>query len=553
MNRGRPVLHRSGRLALAGALLTGVLTAAAGAPGAAATPAALPTPAAAAPVPRLHWDACGGGFQCTRATVPLDYDAPRGASISLALIRLPATAPSRRIGSLFVNPGGPGGSGVDMVRGSARALWSASVRARFDIVGFDPRGVARSSPMRCYRSSAAEAAAIGQLPPFPVGREQVVRFISTWTKFGAQCLQNNAAIMQHMATADVARDLDLLRRAAGDKSLTYDGVSYGSYLGDTYADLFPARVRALIIDGVLDPVQWATGTGNGHRTPFTTRIRSARGAHETLQQFFMLCRQGGSACSFNKGGDPKAKYYTLLDRARKHPIVLQTPDGPLRLTYADIASETRAILYSPYDFPALADALQLLWKATSGAAVTLPPGRRPATAYNNQQDSFLGVSCTDTVNPHNPFAWPVAAHAEDRRYRPFGSVWTYASQACATWPARDADRYRGPFTARTANPVLVIGNTYDPATPYQGAQTAARLLPRARLLTLHGWGHTSLGKSTCIDRYVTAYLVRKALPAQGTVCAPDYVPFQSAAPSARRRAAAAAVADLTSGGRVPRW
>jgi len=510
---------------------------------------AAPAPAAAAPlVPVLHWTLCGAPFECATARVPLDYAHPRGATIGIALIKLPASDPAHRIGSLFVNPGGPGGSGVDFVRGAATAFWSPKVRARFDIIGFDPRGVARSAPIRCFKSNPQENRFLGPVPAFPVGRRQTVKFISSFEKFDAICLQRNAAIMQHMATADAARDLDLLRQAVGDARLTYDGVSYGSYLGDTYANMFPTHVRALIIDGVLNPVQWATGHGDGFTVPFTTRLNSAHGAYGTLLQFFKYCKAAGPGkCAF-AGGDPLTKYNTLLAHARAAPITLNGH----AYTFADIVNITLGALYnlSPGDFPNLAKLLQALYTnsaAGSAAAAQLIAGlrgSRPAAAYYNGTDSFYAVACSDTDNPHNPFAWPRSAAEQDQQSPYFGSDWTWASEPCATWPARDADRYTGPFTHRTSHPVLVIGNLHDPATPYAGAQAVARMLPNSRLLTLNGWGHTSLGRSTCINRHITGYLVNLTLPPAGTVCQSNQLPFQGPPAVESSSRAAAALAQL---------
>ncbi len=527
---------------------------------AAAVTAIEPAQAAPAPaVPVLHWAPCGAPFECATAQVPLDYAHPRGATIGIALIRLPASDPAHRIGSLFVNPGGPGGSGVDFVRGAATAFWSPKVRARFDIVGFDPRGVARSAPIRCFKSNAQESRLVGSLPAFPVGRRQTVKYISTFEKFDANCLQRDAAIMQHMATADAARDLDLLRQAVGDAQLTYDGVSYGSYLGNTYANLFPTHVRALIIDGVLNPVQWATGHRDGFTVPFSTRLNSAHGAYDTLLQFFKYCKASGPRkCAF-AGGDPFTKYYTLLARARAAPI---TVNGHA-YTFADIVNITLGALYNfgSTDFPNLAKLLQALYThsaAGSTAAAQLIAGlrgSRPAAAYSNGLDSFLAVACSDTDNPHDPFAWPRAAAEQDEQSPYFGSDWTWASEPCATWPARDADRYTGPFTRRTSHPVLVIGNLHDPATPYAGAQAVAGMLPNSRLLTLNGWGHTSLGRSACIDRYITGYLVNLTLPPVGTVCRSNQLPFgvPGVVESSRAAAALAGLLPAPLVRALPRW
>ena len=484
---------------------------------------------AAPPVPLLDWHACAGRFQCARAQVPLDYDQPQGPTISLALVRLPAGDPARRIGSLFVNPGGPGGSGVAFVKGGAEILYPANVRARFDIVGFDPRGVAGSTPIRCFPSAEDEARFFADVPPFPVGAAEKAAFISTWARFGGLCVKNNASIMRHMATADVARDLDLLRQAVGDAGLTYDGVSYGSYLGDTYANLFPDKVRALVIDGVLDPVAWATGRGDGSLLPFSTRLKSHRGAEATLDQFLQLCRQAGPACAFSSGS-PRAKLDALLLRLLAHPLVLP---GPTTVTYAQVINILLGALYQPAAWPSLASTLRSLDEQANPAAAALlvralAARLAGAAPYDNGLEAFASVSCTDTDNPRDAFAWPRAAHQTLPAAPHFAAIWTYASQPCATWPVTDDDRFAGPFTARTSTPVLVVGNLYDPATPYSGAQAVAAQLPRARLLTLAGWGHTSLGLSTCVDGFVARYLIDQLLPPAGAVCAPDARPFDTA-------------------------
>jgi pimeloyl-ACP methyl ester carboxylesterase len=209
--------------------------------------------AAAPPVPLLGWTDCGGGFQCASAAVPPDYDQPGGQQISLALIRLPAGDPARRIGSVFLNPGGPGVSGVDFVRAVGPALFSDQVRARFDLVGFDPRGIAASTPLRCFDTFQQALGAVAPFP-FPVTPAEERTWVGFDRQLAGACAQHGGAIQDHMATADVARDLDLLRQAVGDQQLTYVGYSYGSYLGTTYANLFPDRVRSLVVDSVIDPI-----------------------------------------------------------------------------------------------------------------------------------------------------------------------------------------------------------------------------------------------------------------------------------------------------------
>ncbi|MEO7235540.1 MAG: alpha/beta fold hydrolase, partial [Lapillicoccus sp.] len=267
--------------------------------------------------PRIAWSDCDDGFQCADVPVPLDYDRPSGGTITVALLRLPSTDPAKRKGSLFVDPGGPGGSGVGLVR-SAGKTYPQEVREAYDLVGFDPRGVAGSSPLRCFDNEADSLAA--QHPQkFPVTDADIVEWQRVDRLFADACAAHGGPILNHMSTANVARDLDLLRRAVGDARLNYLGYSYGTYIGMTYANMFPGTVGAFVIDGVLDPVEWSTGNGATSRTqPFTMRIGSAKGSEDTLDQFLTLCDQVGDRCALS--GNARARYEALLERAKAHPI-----------------------------------------------------------------------------------------------------------------------------------------------------------------------------------------------------------------------------------------
>jgi pimeloyl-ACP methyl ester carboxylesterase len=476
-------------------------------------------------VPALHWAACGGGFECTTAAVPLDYDHPGGPAISLALIRLPATDQRHRIGSLLTNPGGPGHSGVDAIRGIPPGAYPPGMRARFDIIGFDPRGVGRSTPVQCFPSDEARLRFFAGVPLFPVARGEQVLFAAKTAEFGGICLRHNAAIMRHMSTANVARDMDLLRSALGDRRLNFYGASYGSYLGDVYAGLFPGHVRALVFDSIIDPSAWATGRGDGFTAPVYTRQRSDEGTSATMAQFLRLCDRAGPRCAFSRG-DPQANWQRLLARARRAPI--RIPGSP-PVTYAEIVARTVLLLADPpQSWSALAGELQQLYRASAPAARGASPATAAgatAAAYHNADEALVAVTCTDTNNPRDPFRWATVARQRDRRFGPFGSFWAYLSEPCATWPARDHDRYTGPFHRQMSAPVLIVGTRFDPATPYANARALARQLPNSRLLTLNGWGHVALGKSACIATYIDRYLVTGALPPPGTTCRPDQQPL----------------------------
>jgi pimeloyl-ACP methyl ester carboxylesterase len=492
-------------------------------------------PAAAAPaatggvatphVPRLAWRDCGDGFDCTTARVPLDYDEPTGRTIELALIRLPATDPARRIGSLFVNPGGPGNSGVDFVRTVARLTYPAKVRARFDIIGMDPRGVAASTSVRCFASDAERQQFFADYNVLPVDRAELVAAVGKVTDLAQRCQARVGWLLPHLSTANVARDLDLLRKAVGDAKLSYVGYSYGTYLGATYANLFPDKVRVLALDGNTDPPAYPTGPRLS--VPFI-RVNAHLAASETLDQFFTLCEEAGQRCAFADGGAPRTKFATLAQRLRANPLTL--PDG-LRVGYAELVDFTLQVLYRAADWADGAATLQQLYAATSPMtripnAPAMTPSEDPL--YSNVQEAFFASVCGETRNPADPFAYANVAARADRDAPHVGAFWTYLSLPCAVWPAQDADRYTGPWRVRTAHPALVLNNRYDPATGHRNALRMVELLTGSRLVTVEGWGHTARDThSACADRILSDYLVDRTLPPRGTTCQPGIVPFGS--------------------------
>src|SRR5690349_6917813 len=329
---------------------------------------------AAAPPPAVSWAACGDGFECATVPAPLDYDRPRGVQIAVALIRLPAAEPGRRIGSLLLNPGGPGGSGVEFARAVAHEM-PLELRARFDIVGFDPRGINLSTPLRCF-DTYEQAIAVEPPFPYPDSPAEERRQRVSDDRLAAACARHGGAIADHMSSADAARDMDLLRDRLGDRKLTYLGYSYGSLLGQNYANLFPSRVRALVIDGVVDPVAWSTGHGRDAKTiPVGTRIGSADGARRTLGEFFRLCDAAGAGCAFS--GDASRRYAALAQRLRGHPATITDPFSgeTVTFTYNDLIAVTLGALYSAQVWPDLGLFLDDVQRQVAPAAL----GQRLAT------------------------------------------------------------------------------------------------------------------------------------------------------------------------------
>jgi pimeloyl-ACP methyl ester carboxylesterase len=498
--------------------------------------------AEATPAPRLRWHSCysdvAPNLECATFRVPLDYDRPRGQKISLALIRIPAGDPERRIGSLFFNPGGPGTSGVDKVLGAAGSddlPYSDEVRARFDLVGFDPRGIHQSTPLLCFRS-LEQALRIVPPVPFPVTAEEEAMFERADRALNRACQRRGDPIINHMATADVARDLDLLRQAVGDRQLTYAGYSYGSFLGITYANLFPRRVRALALDSVVDPIAWTTGRGDEAGTqPVYNRLGNPAGAQATLEEFFRLCDAAGpDGCAF--AGNSESRFAAIAERLRSEPLEYVDPvtGETVIFTYSHLIKMTWDAMNTASTWPGLAEFLAeleaaLVPAAETGALDALEEDTRPRPTtppYPNIVEGQYGVLCSDSDNPDDHRFWSTAGAEADRRFGYFGRMWTWFSSPCAVWEGFDADRYTGPFDRNTANPVLLVGIRFDPAAAYENAVVVDDLMPNSTLLTVEGWGHTS-GEipSQCTEDVVSRYLLTRITPADRATCAVDFGPF----------------------------
>lgn len=480
--------------------------------------------------PVLRWADCQDGFQCSAVPVPLDYDRPNDTKIELAVIKLPASNPANRIGSLFVNFGGPGSSGVDRLRARARWPWlfSEQLRSRFDLVSWDPRGVSRSTAVRCFRSEAEQQAFLDSYPEMPGDPGGEPAFYDKSEEFADRCQQNAGELLEHVSTANTARDLELLRRAVGDEKLTYHGISYGTYLGAVYANLFPSRLRALVFDGSMDFVGNATGHGDqGTTTPQGTRQDTPRGIAETFDSFLRQCSAAGPRCAFSSG-DPKAKWVTLAERARQQPIVVIEDDtGPETWTYSAIINAA-ADLAQPETYPDLATLLQKLYNASTsdGArrSATTAAGGEPYLA--NRTEAFNAIQCSDSTVPTDTAIYSQAARSEDNRVPYFGRIGVFDMMPCAFWQAKDMDRYTGPWNRRTAAPILVLNSRFDPATPLHGAYDGARQLARARVLVVEGAGHTTMYlHSTCAERIKRDYLISGTLPSPGSRCDIDRPPF----------------------------
>jgi pimeloyl-ACP methyl ester carboxylesterase len=500
---------------------------------------------AAAPVPALDWGPCGPGlerFLCATANVPTDYDDPTGPTTRIALTKLPASGPpGQRLGTLFTNPGGPGGSGVDFVQQGAATIYPPAVLARYDVLGFDPRGVARSDPATCFPTLADEQTSplLQSLYPLPGPEEETYALEAL--SFAERCQTQSPERFGHASTANVARDMDVLRQAVGEARLDYAGYSYGTYLGATYARLFPDRVGRFVLDGTVDPVAWS-GTGSGDAAPTVPmgiRVRQGIGATETFGEFARLCREGGpQRCSLAALGDPAVVVPATFDRLARKPVQIALPDGSTIAITQQIAVLTTYLdLYSPASWPELADFLASLAApvpAPARVAAAAARTRSPLGARLRGEDypsvgGALASVCVDTAPSGRVRDYPALAAAADAVAPYFGRARAWTALPCEFWALQDRDAFHGPWQQTTRAPVLVIGTRFDPATPYRQARPYADLFPASRLLTLDGWGHTAIGKSACVDAAIAAYLVDGAPPPDNAHCAPGAVPFAAQA------------------------
>jgi pimeloyl-ACP methyl ester carboxylesterase len=459
----------------------------------------------------LAWTPCNKYFQCARLSVPFDYARPAGPAFSLPVIKLPAAKPAERIGALVINPGGPGGSGVTYALGARSGEFNQAVLDRFDIVGFDPRGVGGSVPaLRCLTGSQTDKyLAINEAP---TGPGQLATVISANEGYAQACARNASALLPHVGTAASARDMDILRAALGESRLTYLGKSYGTVLGASYARQFPSRVRALVLDGAVAP---------GLSGP-DQDIAQAQGFSVAFGQFVAWCATQSSCPLPAAVGAAVAKVSGLLTAANARPLTNIATTQPAN--GATLLLGIAAALYSKSAWPYLRDGLTAAFSARDGSVlVELADNleeRSPNGTYSNLLDYSTAVDCIDSRWPRSLAAWQAAAATAAKRSPMFGATLLWDSLPCAYWKVPASPVLAGPPAARhTAAPVLVVGDLKDPATPYAWAVALARWLRPAVLLGWNGEGHTSyMEGSPCVDDAVDAYLINVTVPRNGTIC-----------------------------------
>ncbi|MGV8966044.1 MAG: alpha/beta hydrolase [Cellulomonas sp.] len=453
----------------------------------------------------IEWKACGD-FECAKAQVPVDYADPASGSLELAVKRAPATG-GKPIGSLLINPGGPGASGVQLVD-SVVTTFGKDVLAQYDVVGFDPRGVASSNPVTCLDDAAKDALLSKD---FDYATDAgIAAAKAAYTEMGAACEANTGPLLGHVDTVSAARDMDVLRAALGDEKLTYLGYSYGTALGATYAGLFPEKVGRMVLDGALDPALTSAELGLGQAVGFEGALRA-----------YVTDCQGGPACPLTgTPDDGLAQIKELLDRARRSPLPTKTD----RTVTGTLAFYGIAVtLYDNASWRYLTQALTTAINDNDGSTLL-----QLADFYNernadgsfssNSTEAFTAVNCLDSASSADPAVMQAEAAQLEAAAPTVGYFFGYGGVICAGWPYPPTGK-PGPITADGAPPIVVIGTTNDPATPYQWAENLATELSSGVLLTYEGEGHTAYGRSNaCILDAVDAYLLKGTVPAEGTRC-----------------------------------
>ena len=445
-------------------------------------------------------------FECGRTEVPISYDEPQGATLPLFLVRARWAQQADRIGSLVINPGGPGGSGADAAIGQALSL-PEDVLRRFDVVGFDPRGVGLSTPVECIPAELKDRVIAAE--PRPTTPEQVEEAFALQQEVADGCAEEYGDALGTFNTVDTARDVDLLRQSLGDEQLTYLGYSYGTTLGSTYAELFPDRVRALVLDAAVDP-------DDDQRAEAEQQATSLEASFDA---FATNCVGLVSGCPL--GPEPRRFVEELLDQTATAPVPSALAGETRQATPGVIATAVLAALYDTASWPQLAQGLAAARNGDAQGLFSLADaytGRLPDGTYTNLLDANVAINCADTDPQTAVPEEEIRTLATEwgQRFPLFGAGSAVGLRNCAVWEAE-----RTPIPERDAEgaaPILVVGNAGDPVTPLPGAVDMAEDLASGVLLTWQGQGHTAYPKTDCVTGAVNAYLIDLVVPQDGLTC-----------------------------------
>ena len=464
------------------------------------------------------WRGCGNRLQCATLTVPVDYSRPDGDSVDIAVARLRATQRDRHLGALVFNFGGPGDAGSETLRSYAAQI-PAAIRARYDLVSFDPRGTGKSRPVECVDDPTADR--LNAADPTPNSDADLRTFYDGThdpVDVVARCVARNGGWLAQLGSRNVARDLDRLRGALDEDTLSFVGFSYGTVIGSVYAQMFPDRVGRMVLDSPVDLSADALEELRGNAEGFET----------ALDDFLADCASS-SDCPFHSRGDPTAALAALerrFERGDELPAV-DLATGARSKRKAGVAAFYTALISALYDrqfgWPQLADALADARKGDGSyllALADLYNGRRDDGSYDNIDEVIGVILCDDRDDPVPSFDDFRAEY--DRQLEEFPLLGAFVGSTplgCdPRLPRPPASEQVGDVRVAGSAPILVVGTTRDPATPFAGAQDLVTRLAGSRLLTFDSTEHTAYTKTRCIDRAIDAYLLRGTLPAEGTVC-----------------------------------
>lgn len=522
--RGRrgPAARRARRVALVAGIavaalaLSGCVTAflppKAAEPSSSSTPVESDVDAALKPYyeQKLSWktSGCAEGFECATAKAPIDWDNPEDGDLSLALVRHQATN-GKPIGSLFMNPGGPGGSGYSLVADSLDFAVDDALQENFDVVGFDPRGVGRSTAVKCLTASEMDSY-LYDITPGERGSDEWISANEDAAKsFGDACSEESGKMLEFVDTQSAAKDLDMLRAAVGDKQLYYLGYSYGTFLGAVYAELFPKNVGRLVLDGAIDP----------STTNFEVVEEQAKGFESALRAYLEDCMTGKGCPFTGTVDDAMTEIKTLLDEVDANPI--PADDG------RELGGNTllTAIIYPLYQadaWPYLSQMFDEVMQGGTDIAFQFADGyngRSDAGKYaDNQTEAFNAINCLDYSYDDDKTKMADEAKQLQAAAPVIGKYMAYGDTFCANWPYQTRTE-RAEIHASGAAPILVVGTTNDPATPYVWAQNLAEQLDKGQLVTYKGEGHTGYNKgSDCVNKAVDDYLIDGTVPSTDPMC-----------------------------------
>ena len=473
-------------------------------------------------------DATGTAFQCATVTVPLDYDHPQGKTITVALKKLPSTSSSPR-GSVFLNPGGPGGSGISLINAQAGLYKSgglSGVLANYDVIGFDPRGVGQSTPITCWSPDDVQAIVAGRAePPSFSTSGSAADIVAQGSREAAACQKYTKVpeILDHMDTRSVARDMDVMRALVGDQDLNYFGYSYGTYLGAVYTELFPDNVGRVVLDSAMDPALSRQEAFEGDAA-----------AGEQILRTYIESQQGQAGFPLSGATDEAvSRLATFLDGLDAKPLTVSDGGDPVDRTEATAAIRT-LVAASPDNWPLLTEGLTQAMSSHDGTTLMKnaeslsggdesPKTEAQAVELLQSMYAFSANRCLDFPDTGNQASWDAALTSYRSDYPVFHTILPQHDAYCHGWGHTSKSKSVDVDVDAT-NPVLVIGILHDPTTPYPWSKALVSRLRNSHLLSVDMYGHGATGPNSCTTTKVNDYFVKGALPSDGEVCAANPKP-----------------------------